>query len=118
MLERFAPKIAMSVAVALFTKDLGFTRPSDSIDYTILERSNSVVVMSVDLKWSDVGSFSSLDALTKKDENGNSLNANYVAKKSTNNLVINEAEHTIATLGVSDLAIIHTHDATLIASQN
>ncbi|GAA79884.1 mannose-1-phosphate guanylyltransferase [Pseudoalteromonas sp. S3431] len=127
MLERFAPKIAMSVAVALFTKDLGFTRPSssalehcpsDSIDYTILERSNNVVVMSVDLKWSDVGSFSSLDALTKKDENGNSLNANYVAKKSTNNLVINEAEHTIATLGVSDLAIIHTHDATLIASQN
>ncbi|MBH0004963.1 mannose-1-phosphate guanylyltransferase/mannose-6-phosphate isomerase [Pseudoalteromonas sp. SWYJZ12] len=127
-LERFAPKIATSVAAAAqFTKDLGFTRPSnsalehcpsDSIDYAILERSDSVVVMPVDLKWSDVGSFSSLDALTKKDENGNSSNANYMAQKSANNLVINEAEHTIATLGVSDLAIIHTHDATLIANQN
>ncbi|MBH0039895.1 mannose-1-phosphate guanylyltransferase/mannose-6-phosphate isomerase [Pseudoalteromonas sp. SWN166] len=127
-LERFAPKIAKSVAAAAqFTKDLGFTRPSnsalehcpsDSIDYAILERSNNVIVMPVDLQWSDVGSFSSLDALTKKDEHGNSLNANYMAQKSTNNLVINEAEHTIATLGVSDLAIIHTHDATLIANQN
>lgn len=127
-LERFAPKIATSVAAAAqFTKDLGFTRPSnsalehcpsDSIDYAILERSNNAVVMPVDLKWSDVGSFSSLDALTKKDKNGNSLNANYIAQKSINNLVINEAEHTIATLGVSNLAIIHTHDATLIANQN
>ena len=127
-LERFAPKIATSVAAAAqFTKDLGFTRPSnsalehcpsDSIDYAILERSNNVVVMPVDLKWSDVGSFSSLDALTKKDKNGNSLNANYIAQKSINNLVINEAEHTLATLGVSNLAIIHTHDATLIANQN
>ena len=127
-LERFAPKIATSVAAAAqFTKDLGFTRPSnsalehcpsDSIDYAILERSNNAVVMPVDLKWSDVGSFSSLDALTKKDKNGNSLNANYMAQKRTNNLVINEAEHTIATLGVSNLAIIHTHDATLIANQN
>ena len=127
-LERFAPKIATSVAAAAqFTKDLGFTRPSnsalehcpsDSIDYAILERSNNAVVMPVDLKWSDVGSFSSLDALTKKDKNGNSLNANYIAQKSINNLVINEAEHTLATLGVSNLAIIHTHDATLIANQN
>ncbi|WP_405598460.1 MULTISPECIES: mannose-1-phosphate guanylyltransferase/mannose-6-phosphate isomerase [unclassified Pseudoalteromonas] len=127
-LARFAPKIATSVEqAAKFTKDLGFTRPyksalescpNDSIDYAILERSNNVVVMPVDLKWSDVGSFSSLDRLTKKDENGNSLNANYMAQKSTNNLVINEAEHIIATLGVSDLAIIHTHDATLIANQH
>ena len=109
-LERFAPKIATSVAAAAqFTKDLGFTRPSnsalehcpsDSIDYAILERSNNVVVMPVDLKWSDVGSFSSLDALTKKDENGNSLNANYMAQKSTNNLVINEAEHTLSLIHI------------------
>ena len=127
-LERFAPKIATSVAAAAqFTKDLGFTRPSNSalehcpsnsIDYAILERSDNVVVMPVDLKWSDVGSFSSLDTLTKKDENGNSLNTNYMAQESTNNLVIKEAEHTIATLGVSNLAVIHTHDATLIANQN
>ncbi|WP_028834680.1 MULTISPECIES: mannose-1-phosphate guanylyltransferase/mannose-6-phosphate isomerase [unclassified Pseudoalteromonas] len=127
-LERFAPKIAKSVASATdFKQDLAFTRantnalescPSDSIDYAILERSNNVVVMPVALNWSDVGSFSALAALSKKEPQGNSPHQEHIAQNSSNNLVISEDGHTIATLGVSDLAVIHTHDATLIADQN
>jgi mannose-1-phosphate guanylyltransferase len=127
-LERFAPKIADCVASAAdFTQDLGFTRPnavaldncpSDSIDYAILERSNNIVVMPVTLNWSDVGRFSSLSKLIKKDVHGNNENRDHIAQNSTNNLVISEDKHTVATLGVSNLAIIHTHDATLIANQN
>ena len=99
-LERFAPKIAKSVASATdFKQDLAFTRanahaleacPSDSIDYAILERSNNVVVMPVALKWSDVGSFSALAALSKKDSQGNSQNQQHIAQNSINNLVISE----------------------------
>tara|TARA_B110000196_G_scaffold48792_1_gene39453 strand:- start:4358 stop:5401 length:1044 start_codon:yes stop_codon:yes gene_type:complete len=124
-LERFAPKIAHSVKVAShFSHDLGFTRPdseplefcpSDSIDYAILERSNNVAVMPVALKWNDVGSFSALASLSKKDSYGNNKSENHTAQNSTNNFVISEHDHSIATLGVSDLAIIHTHDATLVA---
>ncbi len=127
-LERFAPKIAHSVhAASQFSHDLGFTRPnieplkscpSDSIDYAILERSNNVAVMPVALKWSDVGSFSALASLTKQDAHGNNENQNHIAQNSTNNFVISEPDHSIATLGVSDLAIIHTHDATLVADKN
>ncbi|KTF10231.1 mannose-1-phosphate guanylyltransferase/mannose-6-phosphate isomerase [Pseudoalteromonas sp. 10-33] len=127
-LERFAPKIAHSVhAASQFSHDLGFTRPnieplkscpSDSIDYAILERSNNVAVMPVALKWSDVGSFSALANLTKQDAHGNNENQNHIAQNSTNNFVISEHDHSIATLGVSDLAIIHTHDATLVADKN
>ncbi|KTD96624.1 mannose-1-phosphate guanylyltransferase/mannose-6-phosphate isomerase [Pseudoalteromonas sp. H71] len=127
-LERFAPKIAHSVhAASQFSHDLGFTRPnieplkscpSDSIDYAILERSNNVAVMPVALKWSDVGSFSALASLTKQDAHGNNENQNHIAQNSTNNFVISEHDHSIATLGVSDLAIIHTHDATLVADKN
>ena len=127
-LERFAPKIAHSVkAASQFSHDLGFTRPnieplkncpSDSIDYAILERSNNVAVIPVALKWSDVGSFSALASLTKQDAHGNNENHNHTAQNSTNNFVISEHDHSIATLGVSDLAIIHTHDATLVADKN
>lgn len=127
-LERFAPKIAHSVkAASQFSHDLGFTRPnieplkscpSDSIDYAILERSNNVAVMPVALKWSDVGSFSALAGLTKQDAHGNNENQNHIAQNSINNFVISEHDHSIATLGVSDLAIIHTHDATLVADKN
>ncbi|WP_372762624.1 mannose-1-phosphate guanylyltransferase/mannose-6-phosphate isomerase [Pseudoalteromonas sp.] len=127
-LERFAPKIASCVAKsANFSEDLAFVRPahepladcpSDSIDYAILERSNNVVVMPVALKWSDVGSFSALAALAEKDSQGNSQNQQHIAQNSINNLVISEDGHTVATLGVSDLAIVHTHDATLVAKQD
>ena len=127
-LERFAPKIAHSVKMAShFSHDLGFTRPdseplefcpSDSIDYAILERSNNVAVMPVALKWNDVGSFSALASLSKKDSYGNNKSENHTAQNSTNNFVISEHDHSIATLGVSDLAIIHTHDATLVADKN
>jgi len=127
-LERFAPKIAKSVASATdFKKDLGFIRannnalkscPNDSIDYAILERSNNVVVMPVALNWSDVGSFSALAALCKKDLQGNNQNKEHITQNSNNNLVISEDGHTIATLGVSGLAIVHTYDATLVAKQD
>ena len=74
--------------------------------------------MPVALKWSDVGSFSALASLTKQDAHGNNENQNHIAQNSTNNFVISEHDHSIATLGVSDLAIIHTHDATLVADKN
>ena len=127
-LQRFAPRIADSVkAASQFTHDLGFTRPncealkscpSDSIDYAILERSNNVVVMPVELHWSDVGNFSALANMSKKDAHGNNESENHIAQNSINNFVISENEHSVATLGVSNLAIIHTHDATLVANKN
>lgn len=127
-LARFSPKIAAYVASAAdFTNDLAFTRPkenalqdcpSDSIDYAILERSDNVVVMPVALNWSDIGSFSALAQLTKKNTLGNSINKNHTGQSSMNNFVVSEDDHSVATLGVNDLAIVHTHDATLIASQD
>ncbi|WP_199775155.1 mannose-1-phosphate guanylyltransferase/mannose-6-phosphate isomerase [Pseudoalteromonas sp. T1lg21] len=127
-LTRFAPKIADSVAkAASFTADLGFQRPvtnslaacpSDSIDYAILERSANVAVIPVDLNWSDVGSFSALSKIAEKDHHGNYLASQGVSLDSENNLLISEADHTIAALGVSNQAIIHTHDATLVADKS
>ncbi|WP_404341952.1 mannose-1-phosphate guanylyltransferase/mannose-6-phosphate isomerase [Pseudoalteromonas mariniglutinosa] len=127
-LNRFAPKIAECVAKAsVFTDDLAFTRPladalkacpSDSIDYAILERSNNVAVIPVELEWSDVGSFSALSKLAEKDQFANYLASEGVTIDGRNNLLISEAEHSIAALGVSDMAIIHTHDATLVANKS
>lgn len=126
-LERFAPKIANSVAnAAMFSPDLGFIRanedalnncPSDSIDYAILERSPNVAVLPLALSWNDVGGFSALWKSAKKDSEGNSLSADNVIVNGQNNLLKSETDHTIAAIGVDDLAIIHTHDATLVAAK-
>lgn len=127
-LERFAPKIASAVKhAASFSADLGFLRPvaaalescpSDSIDFAILERSDNVAVLPVALNWSDVGSFAALSQIADKDQFGNYLSSQGVSVDSHNNLLISEADHTIAAVGVSNKAIIHTHDATLVADKN
>ena len=127
-LERFAPKIAGFIAQAAnFTVDLGFTRaendilkscPSDSVDYAILERSANVVVLPLALNWNDVGGFNALWQSTDKDTQGNNQSADTVLLNSENNLLNSESGHTIAALGVKDLAVIHTHDATLVADKN
>ncbi|MGO2373781.1 MAG: mannose-1-phosphate guanylyltransferase/mannose-6-phosphate isomerase [Pseudoalteromonas prydzensis] len=127
-LQRFAPKIANCIAQAAnFSGDLGFTRadnnalkncPSDSIDYAILERSANIAVLPLALDWSDVGGFNALWQSTDKDAQGNNLSKDTVLLNSENNLLSSESGHTIATLGIKDLAVIHTHDATLVADKS
>jgi len=108
------------------TQDLDFIRletqffessPSDSIDYALMEKSNNVVVIKLDAGWSDVGSWSSLYEISEKDKNGNVFKGDIFAEE-TYNSYIDSGNHIIATIGVSNLVIIDTPDATLIASKD
>jgi len=108
------------------TKDLDFIRlepkffessPNDSIDYALMEKSNNVVVIKLDAGWSDVGSWESLYEISEKDKNGNVLKGDIFAEE-TYNTYIDSGSHIIATIGVSDLVIIDTPDATLIANKS
>ena len=107
------------------TKDLDFIRlepkffessPNDSIDYALMEKSNNVVVIKLDAGWSDVGSWESLYETSEKDKNGNVLKGDIFAEE-TYNTYIDSGSHFIATIGVTDLVIIDTPDATLIANK-
>jgi mannose-1-phosphate guanylyltransferase/mannose-6-phosphate isomerase len=108
------------------TQDLDFIRlerqffessPSDSIDYALMEKSNNVVVIKLDAGWSDVGSWSSLYEISEKDKNGNVFKGDIFAEE-TYNSYIDSGSHIIATIGVSNLVIVDTPDATLIASKD
>ena len=107
------------------TKDLDFIRlepkffessPNDSIDYALMEKSNNVVVIKLDAGWSDVGSWESLYEISEKDKNGNVLKGDIFTEE-TYNTYIDSGSHFIATIGVTDLVIIDTPDATLIANK-
>ena len=108
------------------TKDLDFIRlepnffessPNDSIDYALMEKSNNVVVIKLDAGWSDVGSWESLYEISEKDENGNVLKGDIFTEE-TFDSYIDAGSHIVATIGVSDLVIVDTPDATLIASKD
>ena len=127
-LEVHAPKILLSVknAVNNSTQDLDFIRlekkafessPSDSIDYALMEKSNNVVVIPLDAKWSDVGSWQTLYGMGIKDSQGNVIKGDVVTHN-TSNSYINADHHLLVAIGVDNLIIIDTPDTTFISTQD
>ena len=90
--------------------------PEDSIDYTVMEKSDIVKVIPSNIAWSDVGSFDALYEELPKDEKGNTKNDKHISIDSKNNLVYG-SDRIIATVDVEDLIIIDTADALLISKK-
>lgn len=90
---------------------------SISIDYGVLERSKDVLVIPVDLGWSDMGSFLALENLFEKDEQGNVVVGNVVDVDSKDSIIYTD-KHLVAALGLKDMIVINTHDAVLICPKN
>lgn len=88
---------------------------SNSIDYVLMEKSNNVVVVPLDAGWSDIGSWDSLHNITDKDANNNVIIGDVITKD-TNNTYIYTDDHLVATIGVDNLIIVNTPDATFIAT--
>ena len=84
-----------------------------SIDYGLLELADNVAVVPVDMGWSDLGSWESIYQQRCKDEQGNMLEGDVLAIDSQDNLLWSE-HGLVATLGVANLAVVQTRDATLI----
>jgi mannose-1-phosphate guanylyltransferase/mannose-6-phosphate isomerase len=91
--------------------------PSDSIDYAIMEKTDRAVVISVDMGWSDVGTWGSLWEVLSKDARGNATTGQ-VYLKDVSNCYIKSKREIVAALGIDDLIVIDTEDALLIAHRH
>jgi len=88
--------------------------PSVSIDYAVMERADRVAVIPAALEWSDVGSLLALADIAEPDADGNVRVGRGVDLESRNSIVYS-TDRLVATLGVEDLMVIDTLDATLVA---
>ncbi|AJX32054.1 mannose-1-phosphate guanylyltransferase/mannose-6-phosphate isomerase [Burkholderia oklahomensis] len=88
--------------------------PSISIDYAVMEKADNVAVVACDCGWSDIGSWSGMADLLDADEHGNRVlgEARLLDAK---NCYVNGGNRMIGLLGVSDLVVVDTQDALLIA---
>ena len=84
-----------------------------SIDKAVMERSTRVAVIPAPLRWRDVGSLLALESIADPDGNGNVRVGRGVDIDSTNNIVYS-SDRLVATLGVEDMVIVDTADATLV----
>lgn len=113
-LERFDPKLYTAAKIAfegsvdaVLDVELSNKIPSKSVDYAIMERSDSIKVVPSFFQWSDMGSFDSLyDYLAAKehpvDEEGN--------------IVIGGDKHTVF-LGMQNCIVVNTDDAVLVLNK-
>lgn len=127
-LEKFNPEMLSSCREAYnaATKDLDFTRldkelfsacPADSIDYAVMEKTDQAVVIPIDVGWNDVGSWSALWEVTRKDQDENAIHGDVLTIDTKNSFVHAEGR-LVVTIGVQDLVVVETDDAILVAPKD
>lgn len=89
-----------------------------SIDYAVMEKAANVVTVKADFDWDDVGAWPAVARHFPADASGNVSRGEVVLEGSSNNIVVSEGEHLVAAVGVDDLIIIHTGDATLVCRKD
>ncbi|HEX7858309.1 MAG TPA: mannose-1-phosphate guanylyltransferase [Sphingobium sp.] len=87
--------------------------PSDSIDYAVMEQSERVGCVPVDMGWSDVGSWDTLHAIADKDSEGNAAGGLATLIGSRNCLVRSDGPR-ISLVGVEDLIVVATNNDVMI----
>ncbi len=88
---------------------------SESIDYSVMEHFEKVAVIPFKDAWSDVGSWNAVADLSPQDESGNRISGKGLSIQSINTY-INAPHRPVVTLGVSDLIVVDTPDAVLVAA--
>lgn len=86
------------------------------IDKAVMERSSKMAVVPCDPNWSDLGSWHALWEVMPKDPNGNATEGDVLIEQGSNNIV-KSTKRLVALAGVSNLAVIETEDAILIADR-
>ncbi|HNP60667.1 MAG TPA: mannose-1-phosphate guanylyltransferase/mannose-6-phosphate isomerase [Nitrospirales bacterium] len=84
-----------------------------SIDNAVMEHSSRSVVVPIDFGWSDVGSWSSLEEVVPLDKDGNVRNGNIIDLGSRNSVLFAD-RRVVATIGLNNMVVVDTPDATLV----
>ena len=88
------------------------------IDYALMEKAPRVLNVESCFDWDDVGNWTSVGAYLTQDGQGNQHNCTVSKLDAGNNLVFSQTKQHVALLGVSDLIVISTGDALLVAHRS
>ena len=129
--ERLAPEVLAAVRAAVRTAAAGaradatpFRVPAEAyaeapalaFDKAVIERSDEVAVVPIDVGWSDVGSWHRLWEVCDKDADGNAAEGDVVLE-GTRNTLVRADRRLVACAGVEDLVVVETADAVLVAGR-
>lgn len=94
--------------------------PKISIDYAVMEKSEQVYGISLDCRWLDMGSFTALADVIESDGNNNIIAAEHSELLNCRSMIVitEDKDHLIAAIGLENMIIAHSKDATLICPIN
>lgn len=125
-LEEHASEILVACRISLEngTFDADFIRPdkvaflgcpSDSIDYAVMQKSRSAVMVPLNAGWSDVGSWAALHDVTKSADHNNTLIGDVVVQDCHNSYIRGESR-LVAAVGLEDVIVVETKDSVLVTT--
>jgi len=124
-LSKHRPELAKFVGEIRQTKDLQatidaqfITLPQISIDYALMEKAGRVLNLEATFDWDDVGSWISVGKYLPTDEHENATNQPVTQIDSHGNIIFSTAGQNISLLGVTDLIVVQTADALLVANKH
>ncbi len=92
--------------------------PETSVDYGVMEQSDDVWILPTQFKWSDLGSWNSVQAFLQPDENGNYLKGNSYLVDVEDSVLINRNGPTIGAVGLDEHIVVSTKNAVLVCSRD
>ena len=107
-------------------QDQGFLRleaesfalsPAVSVDHAVMEHTADAVVVPLEAGWSDVGSWAALADLGDRDAAGNVTRGDTLLE-GVRDTYVRAEDRLVAAVGVSDLIIVDTVDAVLVARKD
>lgn len=115
-----------AAATAKVAPDMQFVRidaetfskcPDISVDYAVMEKTADAVVVPLDARWNDVGSWAALWLTQPHDEAGNAFRGDVIAVSSKNSFARSDSR-LVALVGVENLVVVETKDAVLVAHRD
>lgn len=90
-----------------------------SVDYAIIEKAANVVMVESGFDWDDVGEWPAVARHYPADDAGNVVRGQVQLQDASDNIVFSRDEdHLVALLGVRDLIVVKTADATLVCHKD
>ena len=89
-----------------------------SVDYAIMEKAKNVAVIESAFDWDDVGEWPAIARHESQDNSGNTLKGETVLRDAAGNIVVAQDKHVVSLMGVEDLIVVSTPDATLVCHKD
>ena len=89
-----------------------------SIDYAVMEKADTVLVIESTFDWDDVGEWPAIARHEPADSGGNNIQGQALVYEGKDNIVIGSSDHLVSLIGVDDLVVVHTPDATLVCPKS